>query len=96
MNWGKIVGLQTESAELDSRSNNRIWLIVYVRTHVPPAQYCYSGPPPYGLESYHPLMEGLALSGESQRFRFGRWEVKIAVTCDSGEKLERTEHFHAE
>lgn len=32
-------------------------------------------------------------SNESQHFRFGKWEVKISAGCDSGEKLERAEHF---
>jgi hypothetical protein len=96
MKFGKMVGLQTQSADLDAKKNNRIFVIVYVRTHVPPACYSYLGPPPYDAPDYSPLMEGLLLSHESQQFRFGKWEVKLVVTCDSGEIMETTELFNAD
>ena len=87
----------TQSADLGfENQQSDIFVIVYVRTHVPPACYSYSGPPPYGAPDYSPLMEGLLLSDKRQRFRFGKWDAKIIVTCESGETLETSEPIQAE
>lgn len=92
LDTAKVTDWRAESVTLDSRMQNRIWLIVCVRSNVTRGTYWYSGP----QFEYSPFMEGALLSHESQRFTFGKWEVKIAVTCDGDERLDREEYFQAE
>ena len=90
---GRIADLVESSVTLDSRDQNQTWLIVYVNSNLDDnGQYWFAGPQ-YELS---PLMAQAMLSHSSQRLSFGSWQVKVAITSDGDDKLERLIQIQAE
>lgn len=87
---GKISALPVESASLSSKDHNLTWLILYIN-NVPKGQFWFGGPQ---LE-LTPLMESFVLTHENQRLSYGRWQLKITITTDGPERLERTVQVQA-
>lgn len=93
-NIGRIVEKPVDSLTLDSRSRKHAWLILYVRSYAEKGQYRFVEPGPavevVPVSDWTPNLNG------SNRLSFGEWQIKIAITSDGDDKLQRLHQFHAE
>jgi hypothetical protein len=90
---GRVCDWPANTMTLDSKTQSRTWLIVYLNRNVGPmGQFWYMGPEP----ELSPLMADSLLSHENHRLLFGTWNVKIVITSEGNEGAERTMTLQAE
>jgi hypothetical protein len=73
-------------------SNERAWVVICVRD-IGGELYPFSGPG--NAPNLLPEWTIKNLGDERQRLTFGKWQVKIVITSDSGDELYREEGIQA-
>jgi hypothetical protein len=86
---GRISGRPVQALTLDSKERRLTWLILYVESNVRAGRYRFVAPgPPLEPPSTTDWTLGL---DDNTRLSFGTWQIRIVVTGDGEDKLERTE-----
>src|SRR5262249_30252224 len=83
---GKIGASPEASLSLSSKDHNQTWLILYIQSNIHHGQYWFAGP----QNELSPLMEWSVLTLDSQRLSFGEWQIRITISTDGEDRLERT------
>jgi len=89
---GKVIASPINSITLNSRNSSERWLIVYVRSNIHTGQYWFAGP----QNELTPLVAWTVLTDKRQHLFFGKWQIKIIITCDSGDRIDREIEVQAE